>query len=368
MKHTTMTLKNFTGTNYEVGGQIGQWVMTRPDLLQRFIMGPDAFPADKLAQIEALLDRYCPGVNEEIQGFADTLRIDKQQAVFYMETYLERGCSLTAALPSRTADGRTLMARSYDFNDDIEEMCFAYTAVDGAFRHVGSTLNLFGRCDGINEHGLAVAIASNGLPVGNFPGGTPAGATGFSFWVVVRSVLEQCATVDEAVAWTMEAPVGFNINLLLADASDRIGLVQCIDGHKACTVLDAESTEDHLSTTNHAVLPDVKRYEHMLLENSVIRYDAIERLYAERAHVSEDDLKGLLSTSYPDGLCCHFYPEFFGTLRSMVFDPAARAVETTFGSPQENGWQRFTVEPLEEREVTVNLPCEKMPAAFAKTL
>ena len=352
MKQTTMTLKNFEGTSYEVGRQIGQWAMTRPDLLQRFIMGPDTYPAAKRAEIEGLLDRYCPGVNEEIQGFADALGIEKGQAVFYAETYLERGCSLTAALPQRTADGHTLMARSYDFNDDIEELCFAYTAVDGAFRHVGSTLNLFGRCDGMNEHGLAVAIASNGLPVGNFPGGTPAGATGFSFWVVVRSVLEQCATVDEAVAWTMEAPVGFNINLLLADAEGRIGLVQCIDGHKAYRVLD------------HAVLPDVQRFQTAVLDNSAIRYDAIESLYGAGAQVSREDMKALLTASYPDGLCCHFYPEFFGTLRSMVFDATARTVETTFGSPQENAWMRFAVEPLEERTVPVRLPCEKMPATF----
>ena len=97
MKQTTMTLKNFEGTSYEVGRQIGQWAMTRPDLLQRFIMGPDTYPATKLAEIEELLERYCPGVNEEIQGFVDALGIEKGQAVFYAETYLERGCSLTAA-------------------------------------------------------------------------------------------------------------------------------------------------------------------------------------------------------------------------------------------------------------------------------
>lgn len=217
MKTTKTTLKNFIGTNYHVGEIIGQWILSRPDLLQKAIMPPNTYPHNKQLEIENLLECYCNGVNEEIQGFADTVKITKEQAMFYAMTYLERGCSLMAALPSKTQNGHTLMARNYDFNDDMEEMCFAYTAIDGKYRYIGSTLNLFGRCDGMNEHGLAVSIACNGIPVGNFEGGLKAGVTSFSFWVAVRSILEQCKTVDEAIAWTMDIPLGFNINLILAD-------------------------------------------------------------------------------------------------------------------------------------------------------
>ncbi|MDR2023370.1 MAG: C45 family peptidase [Hungatella sp.] len=103
------------------------------------------------------------------------------------------------------------MAKNYDFNDEMKEMCFAYTNITGKYKYIGSTLNPFGRCDGMNECGLAVCKASNGLPASNFEGGQKAGVTGFSFWIVVRSILENCHTVKEAIAWTMAAPIGYKI-------------------------------------------------------------------------------------------------------------------------------------------------------------
>ena len=78
-----------------------------------------------------------------------------------------------------------------------------------------------------------------------------AGVTGFQLWIVVRSILENCKTVDEAVHWAMDAPIGFNINLMLADSCDRIALLQCIDGHKSYEILDGSSDKTYLTSTNH---------------------------------------------------------------------------------------------------------------------
>ncbi|AMK50455.1 peptidase C45 [Clostridium beijerinckii] len=364
MKKTKTYLKNFVGTSYEVGTQIGNWILSEPDLLKKIILPPNAYPQSKLKEIFTLLDRYCSGVNEEIEGFVDTVGNSKEQAIFYAMTYLERGCSLMSAVPNKIENGHTLMARNYDFNDEMEEMCFAYTAIRGKYRYIGSILNLFGRCDGMNEYGLAACKASNGLPVGNFQGGEKAGVTGFSFWVVIRSILENCKNVEEAIAWAMAAPIGYNINLMLADNSNKIALLQCIDGHKSYRILDNESKQKFLISTNHTVLTEIKPYEKMLIENSVIRYKAIEKMFCEKEKISEKDLKDILSTSYPKGLCCHYYPEFFGTLRSMVFNTTEKKIEMTFGSPQANEWKTFMVEKLQEQEIIVNLPCEKAGKDF----
>ncbi|MHC1723536.1 MAG: C45 family autoproteolytic acyltransferase/hydrolase [Aminipila sp.] len=364
MKTIKTTLKNFIGTNYQVGQQIGQWVLSRPDLLQKSILPPDAYPQEKLLEIYRLLDYYCSGVNDEIQGFADTVQISKEQAIFYAMTYLERGCSLMAALPSKTTNGHTLMARNYDFNDEMEEMCFAYTAIDGKYSYIGSTLNLFGRCDGMNQYGLAVCKASNGLPVGNFEGGQKAGVTGFSFWIVVRSILENCKTVEEAIQWAMDAPIGYNINLMLADKNSKIAMLQCIDGHKAYRILDNTTEENYLIATNHVVLSEIKPYEKMLIENSVIRYNVVKKMFSEHTKILVDDLKEILSTTYPKGLCCHYYPEFFGTLRSIIFDTTDSNITITFGSPQTNEWRIFAIEKLEEQEISVKLPCDKASEEF----
>lgn len=366
MKETKVYLKNFVGTNYEVGTQIGEWVLSKPDLLQRVLLPPNTYPHSKFMEIVSLLDQYCSGINEEIKGFSDTVGVSTEQALFYAMTYLERGCSLMAALPRKNESAHTVMARNYDFNDEMEEMCFAFTNIKGKYRYIGSTLNLFGRCDGMNEHGLAACKASNGIPVGNFEGGQKAGVTGFSFWIVIRSILENCKNVNEAIDWTMNAPIGYNINLMLADSSNKIALLQCVDGHKAYKILDDESNETYLSATNHVLLEDIKPYEKMLIENSIIRNDRITEIFEENEKISKNDIKSLLSSPYPNGLCCHYYKEFFGTLRSMIFDVTDKTIEMTFGSPCANEWQNFSVKPLETKEIKVMLPQEKADRSFYK--
>lgn len=366
MKEIKAYLRNFEGTNYEVGEKIGNWVLAQPNLLQKVLLPPKVYPEHKRIEIMDLLDKYCKGVNAEIKGFADTLKVDIDQVIFYAMTYLERGCSLMSALPSKTDNSHTIMARNYDFNDEMEEMCFAYTNIKGKYKYIGSTLNLFGRCDGMNEYGLAVCKASNGLPVGNFKGGQKAGVTGFSFWIIVRSILENCRSVKEAIDWTIAAPVGYNINLMLADSSNKIALLQSIDGHKSYKILENSDEESYLSVTNHSILEEIKTYEKMLIENSMIRNKRIVNMFNEKEKISKKDIKELLSTSYPDGLCCHYYDEFFGTLRSMIFDVTEKTIETTFGSPQINKWNTFSVEALVEREIKVVLPQEKSQQDFYK--
>jgi len=365
MRETKAYIKNFEGTSYEVGTQIGKWVLAKPEMLNKTFLPPNAYPQGKHKEIMKLLDKYCEGLNDEIKGFADTVGISIGQVLFYAMTYLERGCSLMAMLPCKTDIGHTLMARNYDFNDKMEEMCFAYTNIKGKYKYIGSTLNLFGRCDGMNEYGLAACKASNGLPVGNFEGGQKAGVTGFSFWVVIRSILENCRNVEEAIEWAIKAPIGYNINLMLSD-HNKIALFQCIDGHKAYKMLDNNSDENYLSSTNHVLLEEIKPYEKMIIDNSVIRNEKINEMLRGKEKISKGDIKTLLSTSYPEGLCCHYYSEFFGTLRSMIFDVTDNTIEMTFGSPKVNDWQIFSVKACIEREIKVLLPEEKASKEFYK--
>lgn len=368
MRETKQYLKNFIGRSYDIGVEIGKWVKSDPRLMSQALLPPNSYPKDKYQEIETLLNEFCSGINEEVRGFSDELNIEPSQALFYAMTYLEKGCSLMGILPSKSENGHTLLARNYDFNDEMEEMCFAYTNIKGKYKYIGSTLNLFGRSDGINEHGLAVCKASNGLPVGNFEGGQKSGVTGFSFWIVVRSILENCKNIEEAIELAMRMPIAYNLNLMLADKSGKIAILQCIDGHKDYRMIDEGSDGDYLSCTNHTLLEKIIPYEKILIENSVIRNDNIVNALAKEKTFSEANIKELLSTSYPNGLCCHYYKEFFGTLRSVIFDVTEGVVQIAFGAPDANEWQTFRVKPLVERNIIVKLPDEKAPKEFYKII
>ena len=52
-----------------------------------------------------------------------------------------------------------------------------------------------------------------------------------------------------------------------------------MDGHKAYKILNKNSREAYLSSTNHTLFKEIKPYEKMVIENSVIRNNSIVKLF-----------------------------------------------------------------------------------------
>jgi hypothetical protein len=147
----------------------------------------------------------------------------------------------------------------------------ADTQVNGNFAHIGTLGNVLGRKNGMNEKGLAVCQSSNGMPAGNFEGGLQAAVSGLTFWCVVRSLLENCATIEQTLVRMKEMPIGYNLNLILADAAGTIALFEIINGSKALKKVTASDRKPYLRATNHTVLPELVPQEKICLENSVNR-------------------------------------------------------------------------------------------------
>ena len=61
--------------------------------------------------------------------------------------------------------------------------------------------------------------------------------------------------------------------------------------------------------------------------------------------VAKEDIRSLLSTMNPEGLCHHFYKEYFGTMYGFVADPVDGTLDVCFGSPATNPtWTTFTLD------------------------
>jgi predicted choloylglycine hydrolase len=50
-------------------------------------------------------------------------------------------------------------------------------------------------------------MSAAGGPVGTLPGMRPPAQDGFHFWALLRTILDQCQTVEEAIALTQEFPL-----------------------------------------------------------------------------------------------------------------------------------------------------------------
>lgn len=355
------------GDSYQVGKTLGQMLLKAGVDLQN-IKRP-ALSAKDEQDIYNLFAEFCPGLNEELAGFAEVLGIPTRQVMFYSLTYLKPGCSQMAVLPSKTANGHTLVARNYEFSDQMEDMTLFTTRIAGKNSHIGSASVLFGRADGMNEWGLAVSQTSAGMPVSSEDFGRKPAIPGLQFWAVIRSLLENCANVDEAIYLAKQMPIAYNINLLVADRQGDAALLESFDGEKAVKRIGSDTNEQCIFSTNHVHLPELKHYEPMSMRNSLIRYDLIKRTLNEKIPINKDDLKNILSTKYPQGLCCHYYDEFFGTLRSMVFDLNDCTLDMCFGSPILNEWFTFNIgAPFSAREYPVRMAREKMPPDFCEMI
>ncbi|WP_250228804.1 C45 family autoproteolytic acyltransferase/hydolase [Anaeropeptidivorans aminofermentans] len=354
------------GTNYEIGYQLGKLITEIPPLKALHTAGIEGFGESQIKEAKTLFDHFCPGLTEELQGFADGLGVRVQQVFFYGMTYLIPRCSHIALMPGITSEGKPLLARNYEFSHEAEDFCLIKTAIKGKYTHIGTSVLNFGRDDGFNEHGLAVTMSSCGFPIGALPYMRAPKLKGLQFWAVIRALLENCKNVAEALSYLKEMPIAYNLNMIIMDKEANAVLFETLDGRSALKEIGPDSPEQMLYATNHAVLSELKSIEPKAMTHSAIRYQYIKEELTNKKNITKEKLKEMLLSKYPDGLCCHYYEEFFGTTKSMVISPADGTIDICWGGRKENGWHTyFITKPLYNETQTAELNLERaMPGTY----
>lgn len=359
IKARTMEL---AGSNYEIGHMLGKVTESFPQL-KAFMASPlPGFDEGKVREAQQMFRQWCPGLNEELEGFADALSVPVERLVYWGMTNLRPGCSQIAVLPSRTKEGVPLLARNYEFNQDSEDFIFARTSVLGKYTHMGTSVLFFGRDEGLNECGLAVTMSTCGFPVGALEYMRRPQLNGLQFWAVIRSVLENCKDVTEALAFLRDMPIAFNLNMMVMDKAGNTALVETMDGRFGVRYPDLKAGEDYLCATNHPLIPELIPYEPKAMRHSLVRYDWIKDRMDRDGKIGEEDLKQMLHARYPDGLCCHHYRDYFGTTKSMVISPVYGTISLCWGGEDVNGWQQYQIgAPLQPSAREIELHDEPFP-------
>lgn len=196
---------------------------------------------------------------------------------------------LLAGCSQAVIDGA--LVRNYDYHPDrIEATIFASSILRPV---LGMSDCLWGLLDGVNDAGLAVALA--------FGGRTTRG-DGFGITLVLRYLLETCDSVQRAVATLARLPVHAPYNLTLADGRDAATVFVGPDrAARTVTPPVATNHQEHVDWPEHAEAT-----------RSVERRAALATADAD-AFLREP----LYATEYARG---------FGTLYTAVYWPASRAV------------------------------------------
>jgi predicted choloylglycine hydrolase len=211
--------------------------------------------------------------------------------------------------------------------------------VKGKYSHLGLSVILSGRFEGMNEHGLVVSTTGGGIY------DVPLEKRGPSFWIFVRYFLENCRSVKECFDKSDSLPFAGHANFIFVDKSGDALHLEIADGQ----IASVKSTEDepYLFSLNHYRIPEMVHHNKLncgVIHHSKIRQLLIENLLEEKApSISKEDIRKLFATSHPNGLCNHFYDDGFGTTYSMIFDVLNESIDVCFSAPSHNEYRQFNL-------------------------
>lgn len=352
------------GAQYEVGKQLA-------GLLSRESNAKNVFASEKVnlkklgftdfETLWAYCEECCPGITDEIQGFADGLGVSPQNLPFWNWTFapsLGGDCSQLAVLSSATQDYHIYVGRSYEWIHTDEDLKLFTTRVKGKANHLGFSCLLFGRHDGLNEHGLVVSMTGGGIF------GVPFKHRGPMFWLAIRALLDQSTSVKTALEHLETLPVTGYFTLLLVDKTDSAALVEVADGKMSIKHITRERSEPYGFSVNHYRQPDMEAYNELnvgIIHHSKIRETLITDWYKKYApKITKQNVQDLFVTLHPDGLCNHFYNDGFGTLWSMIFDITQSSIDVCFSAPTHNKYRTYGLtDPVGITAVPTTIPITK---------
>jgi predicted choloylglycine hydrolase len=304
MKLFRVSVIQCRGTPYDVGrAQARLFAMTQKG--RAFLRGTTTrFPwwFDVRAE-ERMFARFAPVLWEELAGLADELGITMERAALRFGNDGMRppigGCS--AAI---TAD---VYGRNYDYRPRYYGAQFTLLQARGTYASIGSTHQLTGRLDGMNEHGLMIGLHQVKKSP-RFPG--------LSADLIVRMILEQCATTAEAVARLRQLPHAMQYNYSLLDACGDASVVEAGAGAVAAR------TGAWLACTNHFQSALLRPLNDRRLEGHSQHRLAPLEAWASGGLNAEQMFTALNRSTSPAFF--HGYLRGAGTLHTIVGEPARR--------------------------------------------
>lgn len=290
------------GTPYEIGRAQAQLFAATPKgrafLRRKVTKRPWWFDIRKE---ERAFAKFSPALWAEIGGLAEGLGISMERAVLcFGNNGLQPPIGACSAVMSSSVYGR-----NYDFKPRDYGARFAAVHAGGSYASIGSSELLTGRLDGMNEHGLVIGLHLVKMSP-RYPG--------LSCVLIVRIILDTCASTEEAVAVLRALPHAMQYNYSLLDAKGVPAVVAAVPG---CV---AVRTGAWLACANHFQSP-LLRPLNRRVAHSQQRLPPLED-WASRGLSAEDMFTALNRSTSP--AFHHGYLRGAGTLHTIVGEPARK--------------------------------------------
>jgi len=295
--------------------------------------------------IRKRISAFFPSYLEEVEGFAEVMKIDADLAVvIYGMNFgsLLPGCSMFAVSRERSADGRIIVGRNYDWSPVLSDLSVASIAPNGGFASVGLTELNLGRLEGINEKGVYICMA-----------GSPAWKKndhGFFFALQVRAVLDRASNVDEAIGILRQIPSSDGRNYLVADSSGNAAVIEAAPGRDISITRLSDSPDGILIATNHFQSAELKGCNSSVMPNSYERLRIIRKRLDGKGKIQEEDAVALLRKDGPEGVFWKNYGMLFGTIHSSTCRPESGKLRVMAGGTEKTYAAKTDIDGYREVE------------------
>lgn len=200
--------------------------------------------------------------------------------------------------------GGPALIRNYDFSPNRWEAVLQRSQWNQR-TVIGMSDCLWGLLDGINQSGLSVSLAF---------GGDPKVGPGFAIPLIVRYLLETCASVHEAKDALRGVPSFMTYTLTMVDAGGDHTTAYLMPGRKP-------RFEDSKFATNHQ--GDIRWPQYARYTRTIERGRFLER----RLNRPNQSVAGLLQDFLAPPLYASAWNRGFGTLYTALYQPLQRSLE-----------------------------------------
>lgn len=280
------------GTSGDLGTQFASQVADRGRSLADVApetLDPSPAVREYVHECESHVAEHAPGVLAELDAIADEAGVEREGVrAVALAADADPGCSLVGVPGAATENGNALFARNHDFYPSFRQYSKLYRTDPAEGRaSVGCAHGFAGRLDGVNDAGLAVGFA--GVPTEQYEPGV--------MWpLAVRTVLDTYESVAEAVDYLESVPHARNVNVLIADASGDVAVVEA--SPDAVAVRRPTDADSLIAATNQFHSATMRA--HQSLDRTPAdcpRHCAVEGWTADRedaAPITRADLRGLV--------------------------------------------------------------------------
>jgi predicted choloylglycine hydrolase len=317
------------GSHYEMGYHYGEILAKAGQDFNSYIKltreqircGQESLPLYRI---------YVPELVEEIRDFSDGSRTDfdlMASWLFSMYGFGDiHGCTCFAFHDHE----KIILCRNSDMFPELKKTSESVLYMpSGKNVFLGNSTSFIQMEDGMNEHGLAIGI--NFLMTKDYKPGIN---TGF----IVRAVLENCKSTEDAVELINSLPLCSTQNFILADKKGNLAVIEASPNR-----IVVRESKDYIVSSNHFIDSTMQSQHNNPESNWYRSYDRYDTAIGAMQNENKDSTyaKQLASGKY--GFICQYDKSMnFDTLWSSVYDITNQIVWRAEGNPKKTLYKEDT--------------------------